>query len=60
MITLNELEVDERFTEWGIVNVDTGDVLECASEADAETQASLHPNAEVVARQVIVTGWIRG
>lgn len=51
------LEIAERYEEWGIRNTVSGEVLDCESENDAHFQELAYPNAEVVSRQIFVTQW---
>jgi hypothetical protein len=52
-------EIAERYTEYGIRNKTTGEVLfsEANSFETAEFEAFLYPNAEVVSREIYVTSW---
>jgi hypothetical protein len=52
-------EVAERYTEHGIRNTLSGEVMDCDSFNEAEWQSYLYPNAEVVSREIYVTQWVK-
>ena len=58
---IDNLEVAERYTEYGIRNKTSGEVLfsEASSLEQVEWEAFLYPNSEVVKREIYVTGWAR-
>lgn len=54
-------EVEKRWTEYGILNLDSGLVIENAYETQkaAEFDALLYPRALVVSHEVYETKWVQ-
>lgn len=60
-MTIDTHEVEKRYTEFGILNLDSGLVLDdrYTTQAEAEFEALLYPRALVVSHQVYETKFVQ-
>jgi hypothetical protein len=58
MLTVDGIEIENRWTEYGVKGPMSGEILDCDSEEEAILLAdAFDSHAEVVVRQVFETAW---